>query len=468
MVAQFYRHQSGKELVLDPYQIKIIDSALELYPDDYPVVHLRGLQRFRQAVISIPRRNGKSTIAAVLTTFSLIMSQAPNIGVLASTINQAKIVHNDTRYNFDNHPLLKKRFKSTHHKGIESRRLDKPAFFKVHAGNGDTLQGITFSGYVAVVVDELHITKPEAYDAAVKGASTDPNALVIGITTAGTDDSALLKRLYKTGQDAIAGGEDSNPRFGFWHWYVPDEYSLFDRTALLRANPAAQTVPPRIDIDQEILEGKANPAGDYAEFRRYRRNEFVHSEDLWLSLDTWARGNSVGIPEDFVGNMVFAVDRTQGWEYGTITAAVKIDEVIYTQRVARIRNPSYEWFIRVCLSLYERFGAEMFVVNNAALRDLAVKLREEHNLPAEYLTELQMVTATSVATSLLMTDRLKHDARDPIVKQQLPKTVVKNSGEGLKISIQHSPGEIDAVRSMAMAVFQAERMEPQDYKLILL
>lgn len=463
MAAKLFKQENGEPIVLDDYQIKIIDSALELFPDNYKHAHLRGMLRFRQAIVSIPRRNGKSLIASVLTTYSLVMSTAPNMGVLASTMNQATIVHNATKFNFMNIPALKARFKVTGHRGIESRRADKPAHFKIHAGDGDSLQGIGFSGYVPIVVDELHLTKPEAYDAAVKGASTCPSAVVIGITTAGTEESKLLKRLYLRGQQAIANPEDDE-RFGFWHWRVADDAGMWDREALLRANPAAQV--GRIDIDEEIKEGKANPAGDYAEFRRYRRNEFIHSEDPWLSIDMWATCNGNGIPVDYKGNRVFAIDKTQGWEFATITAAVKIDEVIYTERVCRIHNASLEYLEQVCVYLYNRFGAEMFVANNLALRDLIINLREQHYLPGEYLTEAQLANATVTASSLVANKRLVHKT-DPLIKQQLPKTVVVQSTEGVKVSIKDSPGAIDAVRSTIMAVYQAEKMEPQSFNLII-
>lgn len=422
--------------------------------------------RWRQAIVSIPRRNGKSTIASVLTTYSLTCSEAPNIGVLASTIEQAKVVFDDVKYNFNNHPALTARFKVTHHKGIESKNLSKPAHLKIHAGNGDSLQGITFKGCVAVVVDELHVTKAGAYDAAVKGASANASAVVVGITTAGTADSDLLLRLYKTGQNAIAQGEDYNPRFGFWHWTVPEGSDLFDRKALLRANPAALAEPARIDIDQEILEGKANPAGDYAEFRRYRRNEFIAAEDIWLSLDEWAKGNGEGIPLDYTGPVVYAVDKTAKWTWATITAAAKINDKIYTWRVARVPEPNLDYLIQLCNYLYQNTNAALFVASNMALRDLVFKLREENGLPAEFLTEIQLSSATTTTTSLLSTGRLIHGT-DPIIRKQLPKTVVKNTQEGVKISVQHSSGDIDAVRSTVMAVYQAERMEPQEMNLIV-
>ncbi|WP_128639053.1 terminase large subunit domain-containing protein [Rhodococcus opacus] len=451
------RQQDGSPLVADPYQTKVIDSVLEIFPEGHEKA---GEYRFKQAIVSIPRRNGKSTLTSILALFAMCASSnAPDIGVFASTRDQAKEVFNNVKYNFLNNEALKARFKCTQHKGIESRRADKPAEFKIHAADGDTLQGKTFRGIVPVINDELHITKPQAYDAAVKGASTDKrNGPVIGITTAGDDNSELLKRLYERGRRAIKAAEEDE-RFGFWHWYVPEETDLWDKEALLRANPAA--LFGRIDIDQEILDGKSNAAGDYFEFRRYRRNQFVSSNNIWLGLDQWKSGNAEGIPDDYTGPRVFAIDRTEQYGWVTITAAAKIDELVYTERVMRQKHPTIEWITQACIDLFSRWGAEVFVANVDTLKEVIVNLRDVHGIPAEYLTNQQMISATAIVGQMIGRKRLMHDARDPIYKKQLPNTVAVASGEGIKVSTKESTGDIDAVRSMIMSCYKAESMEPQ-------
>lgn len=450
-----FMQETGEPLVLDDYQTKLIDSILERYPDDYFDPELAGRLRWRQAIVSIPRRNGKSTIAAVLILYSLCFSIAPNIGVFASTREQANIVFNSVKYNFVTNPALSARFKVTNGRGIESRKDNDPRRFRVHAAIGDGLQGQGFRGLVAVLNDELHITKPQAYDAAVKGASTYPDAVVVGITTAGNDDSELLKRLYQIGQKAIKGDDDANDRFGFWHWYVDPDKDLWDYDAIKAANPAAWSKPPRINIKQEILDGKANPAGDYAEYRRYRLNQFVSTADAWMGLDTWATCAGDGIPEDYEGKIVVGVDKVSGWDYIVLTAAAKIGEKVYTEVICTLKNRDVDFLASICRKVFDNNNVTEFIFSTSAFKDFITTMRDVYGLPARGLNETQITEATGTVSSLIGNKRLVH-GDDPIVKFQLPKAAVQNTSEGVKISVNKSHGPIYAVRSMILAVYVAE------------
>lgn len=450
-----FMQETGEPLVLDDFQEKLIDSILERYPDDYEDEELAGRLRWRQAIVSIPRRNGKSTIASVLILYSLCFSLAPNIGVFASTREQANIVFNSVKYNFVNHPALVFRFKVTNGRGIESKRPDDPRRFRVHAASGDGLQGQGFRGLVAVINDELHITKPEAYDAAVKGASTYPDAVVVGITTAGNDDSVLLKRLYEVGQSAIREDGGHNERFGFWHWYVDPDVDPWDYDEVKKANPAAWSKPARIDIKQEILDGKANPAGDYAEYRRYRLNQFVSTEDSWMALDVWAGVAGDGIPDDYDGPIYLGVDKVAGWDYIAISAAAKVDDKVYTEVVAIYKNRDVDFLAEKLQTLCTRNNVRDIGFSGSGFKDFIKTMKEVYGLPARGLTETQLTEATGTTSALIGNSRLVH-ADDPIIKQQLPKAAVQNTSEGVKISVTKSHGHVYAVRSMIIACYLAE------------
>jgi phage terminase large subunit-like protein len=457
---EFYRTETGRKLELDVWQFKLICSILERYPDDYHDPSKAGELRFKQAIVSIPRQQGKSTIASVILLYSIVLTQAPNIGVLASTKEQANIVFARVAYNFDNNPVLKERFKKTQGRGIESRRKDKPAHFKIHAGRGDTLQGITFVGKVAVVVDELHVTKAEAYDAAVDGCSAQRDAMVLGISTAGSEVSVLLKRLYVTGKQAIAQSEDYNPRFGFWHWTVPEGTPLWDEDALRRANPAMSS--GRMDLEQEILKGKAKPDGDYAHFRRYRRNEFVSSENVWIPVSLWS-----GLEQDRVDMsaypVVLSVDRSERWERATLVMSARIDGKIHTKVIARLNDPGREWIEKIVQDVCSRYNVVDVVMDQRGLKEVVDHLKAL-GIPARTVSIAELARATHTANSLIVEKKIVHGG-DRYLKEQLPKTVAVLNEAGLVISQRKSEGFIDAVKATVIGIWATENLEDNSNQL---
>ena len=53
-------------LVLTDWQKWLLRSVLERYPDDHPEPSKAGRLRYKQVVISMPRKNGKSLLGALL------------------------------------------------------------------------------------------------------------------------------------------------------------------------------------------------------------------------------------------------------------------------------------------------------------------------------------------------------------------------------------------------------------------
>ena len=58
--------ESPDGLELDEWQKWLLRHLLERYPDTHPDPDLAGRLRYRQAVVSLGRQNGKSLLAAIL------------------------------------------------------------------------------------------------------------------------------------------------------------------------------------------------------------------------------------------------------------------------------------------------------------------------------------------------------------------------------------------------------------------
>src|SRR6478735_1812227 len=440
--------EEEEEFKLDEWQRWLIRRVLERYPDNHP--KYPGQLRYRQVLISMGRQNGKSVLGAVFALYALLLhGTGPEVISVASTVPQAEIIFKRVKYVIDNNPTLKRRFKTTGTRGIRSKNDNKPATYMVKAGAEESLQGVTIS---MCLFDEVHICKPETWNAVVFGTSARKDGMVLGITTAGDSKSDLLKRLYATGKAGAVGEEDSDERFGFFLWEAPEHLEVTDPEALIAANPSIAC--GRMDIDQEINAIKNMPEN---QARRYRLNQFVASEASWLPMTLWNRLDTGTIPDEARKSIVWAVDRAENWDYATITATAKHNGKVYTEVVASLVNPTLEQLESMCIDLWRRYKGLGFVMEVANLRDLSARLKER-GVKCEYLTATQMNNACATAYSLISEGRVVH-AGDELLRRQVPKGVAKNVGEGWRISRRDSAGEIDSLLATVMGIYGSETLK---------
>jgi phage terminase large subunit-like protein len=229
----------------DDWQIELLRRVTELLPS--------GELRWRSCVISMGRQNGKSEIVGALGIWSLLRRPgAYSVGV-ASTAEQARLVYDRVQRVIAGNPALERRMsKLTETRGIKT--LDGSRY-EIKASNANTLQGIPVS---VGIVDEVHLVDAKVWDALASGTGSRADTLLVGITTAGNENSELLSRLYVNADKAIAG---DLPRFGAWIWeaseaIVPDDDDEL-LALLMEANPALQS--GRIDSKLLLDDVRALP-----------------------------------------------------------------------------------------------------------------------------------------------------------------------------------------------------------------
>lgn len=294
----------------------------------------------------------------------------------------------------------------------------------------------------------MHLVKLALWSDLVNGTGGRPDCLVVGITTAGDEDSELLKMLYGHAETGDAGDA-----FGFFIWESPEARVPEDDAELgefLRAaSPALAS--GRVDLDTVIGDVRPLPEADII---RYRLNRFVSRSNVFIGAGTWqAAGwdDNEKFPRDV--RPVFALDRTPDWGQATIAAAARVGDVIWTQVVASIPNPTIERLAAACNQL-AKWSPMTYAVDSYQLRDLGLELKRL-GLPVRMETQAGMMNASSLLHSKLSQGHLKHRG-DPLLSVQVPRTVRRNIGEGYRISRTDSSVEIDAVIATALAVLAAE------------
>lgn len=432
-------------LQLDEWQEWLIRHLLERYPEGHPNA---GELRYRQAVVSMGRQNGKSLLAAILGVYGMLMHQKSGASVisLASSIDQARIIYNRVLFVIQSNPFLSKRFK----KASESRGIvtaDGTGRYDVKPAKEGALQGIPIS---LCLFDELHLAKKGMWSAAVLGTAQRQDGIVIGITTAGDQTSETLLELYKTGQAASAGDPELE-RFGYFCWEAPQHAKVDDPDALRAANPSIAA--GRLSLDNVLSDLKTIPEH---EARRYRLNQFISGTAAsWIPSDTFRKaGDRLSIPQT---GGVFAVDISKNWEHATIAFANQVGDEHQTELVRTFVNPNETTLFNALVELHHKFAPRAIALDDRALPGLGKRLKLA-GFPVWQLWTKEISAACSVVYSMFANGEAKHN-NDPLLIVQSPRGIAKYSGETWLISRKESLGEIDALLATVMSLYVSSRAE---------
>lgn len=439
-----YTKENPDHLIeLDEWQKWLIRAMLERYPADYPDPDRAGRLRYRQICVSLGRQNGKSTLAQLLAVYGLLAHEpGPTVIGLASSADQARIIYERVLFSIRENKWLANRFKkATEHRGIHL--ADGSGTYYVKAARDKAVQGITVS---LGIVDELHIIPRGLYSALTLGASTRKDGLIVGITTAGDENSQTLIDLYATGGRAIAGDPDLE-RFGFFEWAAPENCDLFDPAAIRAANPAVAA--GRVSLDSVITDMKTIPEH---EARRYRLNQFISgSRASWLPGDLFAQAAGDGIGD--LEGAVLGIDMTKNFSNCTIAAAKRNGNHYETELVASINEPTEEQIHDLVIELYKRNRIIGVALDDRFLHSLSRRLKNS-GLPVWSLWSKEINTACATVYSMFSNGRVTHK-NDPLLVMQNPLGMTRYYGESWQISRKESLGDIDALLATVFALYVA-------------
>lgn len=268
----------GVPFELLPWQDKIIRNI-------FGTVKPNGYRQYNTAYIEIPKKNGKSELAAAV---ALLMTCGDNewgaeVYGCASDRQQASIVFDVAVDMVDQCPALKKRIKAV----MSVKRLvyqPTNSFYQVLSAEAYTKHGLNVH---AVVFDELHAQpNRNLYDVMTKGsgdARTQP--LFFLITTAGNDRNSICYEVHQKAKDILTGRK-IDPTFYSAIYGIEDDDDWSAEESWYKANPSLGYT---IDIEKvraAYLSAKENLAEENI-FRQLRLNQWVKQSIRWMQMDRW-------------------------------------------------------------------------------------------------------------------------------------------------------------------------------------
>ena len=268
----------GQAFDLLPWQETIIRDVFGTVKED-------GFRQYNTAYVEIPKKNGKSELAAGVALYMTCGDNEWGAEVYgcASDRQQASIVFDVAVDMVEQCPALKKRIKPV----MSVKRLVyKPtnSFYQVLSAEAYTKHGLNVH---AVIFDELH-SQPnrELFDVMTKGsgdARTQP--LFFLITTAGTDRHSVCFEQHQKAEDILCGRK-VDPTFYPVIYGAADDADWTSEEVWYRANPSLGHTVDIGKVRNACLSARDNPAEENI-FRQLRLNQWVKQSTRWMQMEKW-------------------------------------------------------------------------------------------------------------------------------------------------------------------------------------
>lgn len=264
---------------------KLLDWQEQIIRDLFGVVKPNGYRQFNTAYIEIPKKMGKSELAAAVALLLCCGDNEERAEVYgcAADRQQATIVFDVAADMVRMCPALNRRVKIL---ASQKRIIFLPtnSFYQVLSAEAYSKHGFNIHG---VVFDELH-TQPnrKLFDVMTKGSGdARMQPLYFLITTAGTDTHSIC---YETHQKAvdILEGRKIDPTFYPVIYGAKDSDDWTDPKVWKKANPSLGVTVQMEKVKAAFESARQNPGEENA-FRQLRLNQWVKQSIRWMSMEKW-------------------------------------------------------------------------------------------------------------------------------------------------------------------------------------
>lgn len=264
---------------------ELIDWQEQIIRDVFGTIKSNGYRQFNTAYVEIPKKMGKSELAAavaLLLTCGDDEERAEVYGCAADR-NQASIVFNVAADMVRLCPALSKRVKI-----LDSQKrliyLPTGSIYQVLSADVSNKHGFNTHG---VVFDELH-TQPnrKLFDVMTKGSGdARMQPLYFLITTAGNDTNSICYEIHQKALD-ILDGRKIDPTFYPIIFGAVETDDWTDPKVWKKANPSLGITVGIDKVKAACESAKQNPAEENS-FRQLRLNQWVKQAVRWMPMDKW-------------------------------------------------------------------------------------------------------------------------------------------------------------------------------------
>lgn len=257
-VERYCKHSKGKwggkSVLLELWQKAFVAAS-------FGFIHkIDATRQYREILLIVARKNGKSTVASGIGLYLLIADNEPGAEVyaVATKKDQAKLVWLDAKRMVNKSPVLRKRIKPL---VSELRADDYDATFQPLGSDSEKLDGLNVHGSM---MDEIHAWKDKnLYDVIVDGMSSREQPMNFMITTAGTVRESVYDMKYEEAEMLLNGLYDpdgyKDDRFLPIIYELDERNEWTDESCWVKANPGLGTIKSLDQLRTKVNKAKSNP-----------------------------------------------------------------------------------------------------------------------------------------------------------------------------------------------------------------
>ena len=288
---------AGKPFLLLPWQEQIVR-------DIFGIVRADDKRQFLTAYVEIPKKQGKSELAAAIALYLLYADGEASAEVYGAACDrsQASIVFDVARQMVEMSPALRKRSKiMAAGKRIVNYR--NAGFYQVLSAETGTKHGLNVSG---LVFDEIHAQpNRKLYDVLTKGSGdAREQPLFFIITTAGTDRNSICYELHSKALDIMAG-KKHDPTFYPVVYGLSEDEDWTDEANWYKANPSLGYTIGIDRVREAFKDALDNPAEENV-FKQLRLNIWTNSVVAWIPDHIYKRGEDEINQDILIGRDCYA------------------------------------------------------------------------------------------------------------------------------------------------------------------
>lgn len=464
---------------LRPWQRRILAQLFKTNRD--------GRRQYRTCLLMLPRKNGKTELAAALAIYFLLFDGeiGGEVYSAAADKDQAALVFNVAAQMIRNDPELEAQCEIVDsQKRIVHRKSG--SFYRAISAEAYSKHGFNAS---IVIYDELHAAKTrELWDvlSTSQGARSQP--LMIAITTAGWDRHSILWELYAHAKK-VRENPSLDPTFLPILYEAPIDADWTDEAVWRKANPALGDFRSLEEMRIACARAKEIPAQENT-FRRLYLNQWTEQAARWIQLTAWdacmverdrtalrSRRCYVGLDLSSTKDLTALVAVFPDDDGFDVLCQFFVPKESIQERVRRDRVPydqwerdgflvatpgnvvDYDYIRRTLIAWAYEFDVKEIAYDPWNATDLVTRLSEQDGFTCVPMRQgfASLSAPTKSLEKAILGKTLRHDGH-PVLRWNISNIAVEQDATGnLKLSKKVSTERIDGAAALVNAVDRMDR-----------